>query len=82
MIGNLTSWRRLYCVLRGGKLFCYYSPEEIEAKVEPALTVSINKVKMIICGFFLFACVLVFVFVLNDYFEGGYFCFKTRTFGP
>lgn len=31
---------------------------------------------------FLFACVLVFVFVLNDYFEGGYFCFKTRTFGP
>ncbi|XP_072196230.1 rhotekin-2 isoform X2 [Excalfactoria chinensis] len=42
-IGNLTSWRRLYCVLRGGKLFCYYSPEEIEAKVEPALTVSINK---------------------------------------
>ncbi|XP_046776061.1 rhotekin-2 isoform X5 [Gallus gallus] len=45
MIGNLTSWRRLYCVLRGGKLFCYYSPEEIEAKVEPALTVSINKGK-------------------------------------
>ncbi|XP_021255127.1 rhotekin-2 isoform X6 [Numida meleagris] len=45
MIGNLTSWRRLYCVLRGGKLFCYYSPEEIEAKVEPALTVSINKEK-------------------------------------
>lgn len=57
MIGNLTSWRRLYCVLRGGKLFCYYSPEEIEAKVEPALTVSINKVKMIIWGFF---CLLVF----------------------
>ncbi|XP_050567935.1 rhotekin-2 isoform X1 [Cygnus atratus] len=43
MIGSLTSWRRLYCVLRGGKLFCYYSPEEIEAKLEPALTVSINK---------------------------------------
>ncbi|XP_064924677.1 rhotekin-2 isoform X5 [Columba livia] len=42
-IGSLTSWRRLYCVLRGGKLFCYYSPEEIEAKLEPALTVSINK---------------------------------------
>uniref|UniRef100_A0A8C2YE17 Rhotekin 2 n=1 Tax=Coturnix japonica TaxID=93934 RepID=A0A8C2YE17_COTJA len=42
-IGNVTGWRRLYCVLRGGKLFCYYSPEEIEAKVEPALTVSINK---------------------------------------
>ncbi|NXU87799.1 RTKN2 protein, partial [Xiphorhynchus elegans] len=43
MVGGLTSWRRLYCVLRGGKLFCYYSPEEIEAKLEPALTVSINK---------------------------------------
>ncbi|XP_063262187.1 rhotekin-2 isoform X2 [Prinia subflava] len=43
MVGAVTSWRRLYCVLRGGKLLCYYSPEEIEAKVEPALTVSINK---------------------------------------
>ncbi|NXP52604.1 RTKN2 protein, partial [Heliornis fulica] len=43
MVGNLTGWRRLYCVLRGGKLFCYYSPEEIEAKLEPELTVSINK---------------------------------------
>uniref|UniRef100_A0A663N2U2 Rhotekin-2 n=1 Tax=Athene cunicularia TaxID=194338 RepID=A0A663N2U2_ATHCN len=43
MIGSLTSWRRLYCVLRGGKLFCYYSPEEIEAKLEPTLTVSIHK---------------------------------------
>ncbi|NWV30081.1 RTKN2 protein, partial [Origma solitaria] len=43
MVGGLTSWRRLYCLLRGGKLFCYYSPEEIEAKLEPALTVSINK---------------------------------------
>ncbi|XP_027570220.2 rhotekin-2 isoform X1 [Pipra filicauda] len=42
-VGGLTSWRRLYCVLRGGKLFCYYSPEEIEAKLKPALTVSINK---------------------------------------
>ncbi|XP_032551588.1 rhotekin-2 isoform X1 [Chiroxiphia lanceolata] len=42
-VGGLTSWRRLYCVLSGGKLFCYYSPEEIEAKLEPALTVSINK---------------------------------------
>ncbi|NXB03896.1 RTKN2 protein, partial [Cnemophilus loriae] len=43
MVGVLMSWRRLYCVLRGGKLFCYYSPEEIETRVEPALTVSINK---------------------------------------
>ncbi|NXL93341.1 RTKN2 protein, partial [Alectura lathami] len=43
VIGGLTSWRRLYCVLRGGKLLCYYSPEEIEANLEPALTVSISK---------------------------------------
>ncbi|XP_067996205.1 rhotekin-2 isoform X1 [Melanerpes formicivorus] len=43
VLEGLTSWRRLYCTLRGGKLFCYYSPEEIEAKLEPALTVSINK---------------------------------------
>ncbi|KAM5236453.1 rhotekin-2 [Ctenodactylus gundi] len=38
-----TVWRRLYCVLRGGKLYCFYSPEEIEAKVEPALVVPIHK---------------------------------------
>ncbi|XP_074238385.1 rhotekin-2 isoform X3 [Saimiri boliviensis] len=43
MIEGLISWRRLYCVLRGGKLYCFYSPEEIEAKVEPALIVPINK---------------------------------------
>ncbi|XP_054839769.1 rhotekin-2 [Eublepharis macularius] len=43
MIGKMTSWRRLYCVLRGGKLLCYYTPEEIEANMEPAVTVSVNK---------------------------------------
>ncbi|XP_008052055.2 rhotekin-2 [Carlito syrichta] len=43
MIEGLISWRRLYCVLRGGKLYCFYSPEEIEAKVEPTLVVPINK---------------------------------------
>uniref|UniRef100_A0A8C0IBW4 Rhotekin 2 n=1 Tax=Bubo bubo TaxID=30461 RepID=A0A8C0IBW4_BUBBB len=48
MIGSLTSWRRLYCILRGGKLFCYYSPEEIEAKLEPTLTVSIHKVQLVV----------------------------------
>lgn len=44
MLEGLISWRRLYCVLRGGKLYCFYTPEEIEAKVEPALVVPINKV--------------------------------------
>ncbi|XP_053164859.1 rhotekin-2 isoform X2 [Hemicordylus capensis] len=43
MVENVTIWRRLYCVLRGGKLLCYYAPEEIDAKVETALTVSVNK---------------------------------------
>ncbi|KAL2769685.1 rhotekin-2 isoform 1, partial [Daubentonia madagascariensis] len=43
MVEGLISWRRLYCVLRGGKLYCFYSPEEIEAKVEPTLEVPINK---------------------------------------
>uniref|UniRef100_A0A2K6LR24 Rhotekin-2 n=1 Tax=Rhinopithecus bieti TaxID=61621 RepID=A0A2K6LR24_RHIBE len=43
MVKGLISWRRLYCVLRGGKLYCFYSPEEIEAKAEPALVVPINK---------------------------------------
>uniref|UniRef100_A0A8C8RNC7 Rhotekin-2 n=1 Tax=Pelusios castaneus TaxID=367368 RepID=A0A8C8RNC7_9SAUR len=43
LVGSLINWRRLYCVLRGGKLFCYYTPEEIEAKMEPTLTVPINK---------------------------------------
>uniref|UniRef100_A0A8C2PG09 PH domain-containing protein n=1 Tax=Capra hircus TaxID=9925 RepID=A0A8C2PG09_CAPHI len=47
MVGGLIHWRRLYCVLRGGKLYCFYTPEEIEAKVEPALIVSINKVNKI-----------------------------------
>lgn len=44
MVEGLARWRRLYCVLRGGKLRCFYSPEEIEAKVEPTLIVPINKV--------------------------------------
>ncbi|XP_008565681.1 PREDICTED: rhotekin-2 [Galeopterus variegatus] len=43
MVEGLISWRKLYCVLRGGKLYCFYSPEEIEAKVEPTLVVPINK---------------------------------------
>ncbi|XP_053440939.1 rhotekin-2 [Nycticebus coucang] len=43
MVEGLITWRRLYCVLRGGKLYCFYSPEEIEAKVEPTLIVPVNK---------------------------------------
>ncbi|XP_057607566.1 rhotekin-2 isoform X1 [Chionomys nivalis] len=42
-VKGLVGWRRLYCALRGGKLHCFYGPEEIEAKVEPTLVVSIDK---------------------------------------
>ncbi|KAF1375548.1 hypothetical protein PFLUV_G00221340 [Perca fluviatilis] len=33
----------LYCVLSSGLLSCYFTPEEIDAKVQPALNVPINK---------------------------------------
>lgn len=45
-VKGLVGWRRLYCALRGGKLRCFYGPEEIEAKVEPTLVVSIDKVSV------------------------------------
>nr|XP_015202533.1 PREDICTED: rhotekin-2 [Lepisosteus oculatus] len=34
---------RLFCVLRAGQLLCYYTPEEIEAKLDPAIVIPINK---------------------------------------
>ncbi|XP_029306412.1 rhotekin-2 [Cottoperca gobio] len=34
---------RLYCVLSAGLLSCYFTPEEIEAKVQPTFNVPINK---------------------------------------
>ncbi|XP_039195585.1 rhotekin-2 isoform X2 [Crotalus tigris] len=37
------TWRRRYCVLRGGRLLCFSAPEEREAVVEPALSVPINR---------------------------------------
>ncbi|KAG9484940.1 hypothetical protein GDO78_008184 [Eleutherodactylus coqui] len=43
MVGSVRSWLRLYCVLKGGNLQCYYTPEEIEAKIEPTMTIPINK---------------------------------------
>ncbi|XP_037322167.2 rhotekin-2 [Pungitius pungitius] len=33
----------LYCVLSSGVLSCYFTPEEIDAKVEPTLQVPINR---------------------------------------
>ncbi|KAK1793620.1 hypothetical protein P4O66_011986 [Electrophorus voltai] len=34
---------RLYCVLKAGLLSCYFTPEEIEAKLEPSVIIPINK---------------------------------------
>ncbi|XP_069756857.1 rhotekin-2-like isoform X3 [Narcine bancroftii] len=42
-VGELSNWTRLYCVLKSGSFSAYYSPEEIEAQVDPALNISINK---------------------------------------
>ncbi|XP_035255582.1 rhotekin-2 isoform X1 [Anguilla anguilla] len=42
-VGGVMRCCSLYCVLRAGCLACYYSPEEIQAKMEPALTIPINK---------------------------------------
>ncbi|XP_059803349.1 rhotekin-2 isoform X1 [Hypanus sabinus] len=42
-IGGLPNWTRLYCILKRSCLTAYYSPEEIEAQVDPALSIAINK---------------------------------------
>lgn len=34
----------LYCVLSAGFFSCYFSPEEIDAKVQPCLRVPVTKV--------------------------------------
>ncbi|XP_058256079.1 rhotekin-2 isoform X1 [Hemibagrus wyckioides] len=34
---------RLYCVLKAGQISCYFSPEEIQAKMEPSVIIPINK---------------------------------------
>uniref|UniRef100_A0A8C1FW38 Rhotekin 2a n=1 Tax=Cyprinus carpio TaxID=7962 RepID=A0A8C1FW38_CYPCA len=34
---------KLYCVLKARQISCYYSPEEIQAKMEPSLIIPINK---------------------------------------
>ncbi|KAF5892557.1 rhotekin-2 isoform X1 [Clarias magur] len=34
---------RLYCVLKAGLLSCYFTPEEIQAKIEPSVIIAINK---------------------------------------
>uniref|UniRef100_A0A4W5PBV0 Rhotekin a n=1 Tax=Hucho hucho TaxID=62062 RepID=A0A4W5PBV0_9TELE len=41
--GDPQSWTNVYGVLKGTNLFCYHRQEDIEANVEPAFTISINK---------------------------------------
>lgn len=43
-VEGLSRYCSLYCVLSAGFLSCYFTPEEIDAKVQPALKVPINKV--------------------------------------
>uniref|UniRef100_A0A8C7KTC4 Rhotekin 2 n=1 Tax=Oncorhynchus kisutch TaxID=8019 RepID=A0A8C7KTC4_ONCKI len=42
-VEGLSRYCSLYCVLRAGRLFCYYTPEEITAKVDPSLIIPTNK---------------------------------------
>ncbi|XP_029451356.1 rhotekin isoform X2 [Rhinatrema bivittatum] len=43
LVGEHQNWVRMFCVLRGSKLFCYRRREEAETKVEPAFTIAVNK---------------------------------------
>ncbi|XP_042277668.1 rhotekin isoform X4 [Thunnus albacares] len=41
--GDPQSWTKVYAVLKGTSLFCYHGQEDVEANVEPAFTIAINK---------------------------------------
>uniref|UniRef100_A0A674DSH4 Rhotekin a n=1 Tax=Salmo trutta TaxID=8032 RepID=A0A674DSH4_SALTR len=41
--GDPQSWTNVYGVLKGTNLFCYHQQEDVEANIEPAFTISINK---------------------------------------
>ncbi|KAL4623247.1 rhotekin isoform X7, partial [Arapaima gigas] len=41
--GDHQSWTKIYGVLKGTNLFCYHQKEDVEAKVEPAFTIAVNK---------------------------------------
>ncbi|XP_060943511.1 rhotekin-2 [Limanda limanda] len=42
-VGGLNRCCSLYCVLSAGCLSCYFTPEEIDAKVPPTLNIAINR---------------------------------------
>uniref|UniRef100_A0A8C7T4J3 Rhotekin a n=1 Tax=Oncorhynchus mykiss TaxID=8022 RepID=A0A8C7T4J3_ONCMY len=41
--GDPQSWTNVYGVLKGTNLFCYHRQEDVEANIQPAFTISINK---------------------------------------
>ncbi|XP_050965989.1 rhotekin isoform X2 [Labeo rohita] len=41
--GEPQGWTNVYGVLKGTNLFCYHQKEDMEASVEPVLTIGINK---------------------------------------
>ncbi|KAM6965110.1 rhotekin [Aplochiton taeniatus] len=41
--GDPQAWKTVYGVLKGTNLSCYHRQEDVEANIEPAFTISINK---------------------------------------
>nr|XP_040051228.1 rhotekin isoform X4 [Gasterosteus aculeatus aculeatus] len=41
--GDPQSWKKVYAVVKGTSLFCYHQQEDVEANVEPAFTIAVNK---------------------------------------
>lgn len=44
--GDPQSWTEVYGVLKGTSLFCFHRQEDVEANIEPAFTIAINKVSI------------------------------------
>lgn len=42
--GDPQRWTDVYAVLKGASLSCYRRQEDVEASVEPAFTIAVNKV--------------------------------------
>lgn len=43
--GDPQSWTKVFAVLKGTSLSCYHRQEDVEANVQPAFTIAINKVR-------------------------------------
>uniref|UniRef100_A0A8C2G4A2 Rhotekin n=1 Tax=Cyprinus carpio TaxID=7962 RepID=A0A8C2G4A2_CYPCA len=53
--GEPQGWTNVYGVLKGTNLFCYHQKEDMEANVEPVLTIGINKVSSVILSMPIYA---------------------------